>query len=52
MAMPCSVLLFVQAEKWSGSEMVALLSAVLFYVLVAVVLGLVFGRGGGNVNRR
>ena len=52
LAMPCSVLLFVQVEKWSGSEMMALLSAVLFYVLVAVVLGLVFGRGGGNVNRR
>ena len=52
MAMPCSVLLFVQVEKWSGSELVALLSAVVFYVVVAVILGFVFGRGGGNVDRR
>ena len=52
LAMPCSVLLFVQVEKWSGSELVALFSAVLFYVVVAVILGFVFGRGGGNVNRR
>ena len=50
--MPCSVLLFVQVEKWSGSEMAALLSAVLFYVLVAVVLGFVFGRAGKDVDRR
>ena len=42
LAMPCSVLLFVQVEKWSGSELVALLSAVLFYVVVAVILGFVF----------
>jgi len=49
LAMPCSVLLFIKVEQWSGSEIVALLSAVALYVAVAGILGLVFSRGNKNV---
>jgi len=42
LAMPCSVLLFVKVEALSGSEILALLSAVALYVLVALVVALLF----------
>lgn len=42
LAMPCSIFLYVNAEDWSGSEIIGLLAAVLFYVVVAIVLALVF----------
>ena len=42
LAMPCCVLLFVKVESLTGSDLVALLAALLFYVAVIVFCTLVF----------
>ena len=42
LAMPCAVLLFVKVQESTGSDIVALLASVLFYIAVFVVCALVF----------
>ena len=43
-AMPCSVLLFVKVQESTGSDIIALLTALLLYVAVIVVCALVFNK--------
>lgn len=44
LAMPCAVLLFVKIQESTGSDIVALLASVLFYIAVFVVCALVFNK--------
>ena len=43
-AMPCSVLLFVKVQESTGSDLIALLTALLLYAAVFVVCALVFNK--------
>ena len=40
--MPCCILIFVKVQELSGSDIVALLAALLLYVAVIVICALVF----------
>ena len=44
LAMPCSVLLFAKVQESTGSDIIALLTALLLYVAVIVVCALVFNK--------
>jgi len=43
-AMPCTVLIFVKVEALVGSDIVALLASVLFFLLVFALCALVFNK--------
>ena len=44
LAMPCCILIFVKVQVLSGSDIVALLAAVLFYFAAILVCALVFNK--------
>ena len=44
LAMPLSVLLYIKVEALSGSEILGLFSAVVLYVVVALVIALLFNK--------
>lgn len=44
LAMPCCILIFVKVQELSGSDIVALLAAVLFYIAAILVCALVFNK--------
>jgi len=41
---PCSVYLFMKVATWTGSEVLALFSALLLYVAVVALIAVIFGK--------